>query len=73
MENEDNDEPSYLFWREGFEGSCRGGIFMRSMGVGRFVKECEDKGYVMAGVRFDQSNNCEFLFKKPGDGEGNGE
>lgn len=70
MENEDNNEPSYIFWRDNCDGEFRGGMFFRSMGIGKFIKDCENKGYVMAGVKFDQSNNCEFIFKKPESDDG---
>jgi len=64
MSCDGEDGPSYVFWRDGFEGEARGGMFYRSMGIGRFIADCESKGYTMAAVRFDQSNNCEFIFVK---------
>jgi hypothetical protein len=63
---EGDDGPRYLFWRDGFEGEAQGGMFYRSMKIGTFIADCEAKGYTMAGVVFDGSNNCEFLFVAPG-------
>jgi hypothetical protein len=39
-----------------------GGIFYRTMGLGRFIKDCEEKGYHIVGIRLDEENNGELLF-----------
>jgi len=41
------------------------GMFYRSMGMGRFIKDVEGKGFKIFGIVFDEENNCEFIFMKP--------
>lgn len=57
----------YIYWRDDMPTDIKvqGGMYYRSMGVGKFIVACENKGYKMVGVKFDESNNCEFLFIKP--------
>lgn len=57
----------YTYWREEAlkDGETQDGIYYRSMGIGKFIKECEDKGYKMLGIKFDDSNTCEFFFIPP--------
>jgi hypothetical protein len=57
----------YIYWRDDApeEAPIQGGMFFRSMKMGKFIKECEDKGYKMMGIKFDESNNCEFIFIPP--------
>ncbi len=40
----------------------QGGLFLRTMSLGRFIKECEEKGYQIVGIRVDESNEGELLF-----------
>jgi hypothetical protein len=40
------------------------GMFYRTMKLGTFVKDCEEKGFHIVGLRVDESNNGEFLFVK---------
>lgn len=53
-----------IFWT----GDCpqgvplTGGLFYRTMKMGQFIKECEEKGYHIVGLRVDESNNGEFIF-----------
>lgn len=59
----------YTFWKEEAqeESDIQDGMYYRAMGIGKFIKECEDKGYKMLGIKFDESNNCEFFFISPED------
>ena len=57
----------YIYWRDDCPSRCllQEGMMYRSMKIGKFIKECEDKGYKMMGIKFDESNNCEFIFIPP--------
>jgi hypothetical protein len=59
--NEDK-EWSKIFWDPKFEGDCRGGLYFRSMKLGQFIKETEEKGFKIVGIKFDESNNCDIIF-----------
>lgn len=37
------------------------GLFFRTMGLGRFIEECEQKGCHIVGIRVDGSNNGELI------------
>lgn len=56
----------YIYWRDDAPKDIpiQDGMYYRSMTVGKFIKDCEDKGYKMVGVKFDETNNCEFMFIK---------
>ena len=58
MNKNDN---TMLFWNENSNGGY-GGIYFRSMGIGKFIQETREKGFNVVGIRFDpKSNNCELL------------
>ena len=59
----------YIYWRDDApkETTIQCGMYYRTMGTGKFIKDCEDKGYKMVGVKFDESNSCEFIFIPPKD------
>jgi hypothetical protein len=42
----------------------QGGMFYRTMGLGKFIQECESKGYKILGIRLDETNNGELLWTK---------
>lgn len=44
--------------------TIHGGLFYRTMKLGRFIKDCEEKGYFIVGLRVNESNNGELLFIK---------
>ena len=48
----------------------RGGMFYRTMKLGQFIKETEEKGYRIVGLRVDEGNNGELIFIPP---EGSGD
>jgi len=60
-------EKEYIYLRNDApkDVEIQGGMYYRSMGIGKFIKDCEDKGYTIVGVKFDESNNCEFIFIPP--------
>jgi hypothetical protein len=64
---QESNEWSKIFWDDAFEGSAKGGMHFRSMKLGKFIKDTEDKGYIIAGIKFDESNNCELLFAEQSD------
>ena len=57
----------YIYWRDDAPKNVplNGGMFYRCMGIGKFIKETEKKGYMLVGIKFDESNNCEFIFIPP--------
>jgi hypothetical protein len=56
-----------IFWDDAapIGKDIRGGMFYRTMGLGRFIKECEDKGYTILGIRLTEENNGELMFIPP--------
>lgn len=57
--------PSFLFVRDDYKAGekLQSGLFLRSMSIGRAVKDYEEKGCRVVAIRFDQSNNCECIFE----------
>ena len=60
-------DKEYIYWRDDApkDTKIQGGMYYRSMNIGKFIIDCEDKGYKMVGIKFDNSNNCEFIFIPP--------
>ena len=57
-----------IFWKEGFEGDCKGGIMFRAFDLNKFIKLIEVKGDNVIGIKFDNSNNIELIIEeKEGD------
>ena len=57
-----------IFWKEGFEGNCKGGIMFRAFDLNKFIKLIEVKGDNVIGIKFDNSNNIELIIEeKEGD------
>jgi hypothetical protein len=56
-----------IFWDDDIPKNIdlHGGMFYRSMKMGEFIKNCEEKGYKICGIRLDETNNCEFIFIPP--------
>lgn len=51
-----------IFFLDGYEGpGAYGGIFYRSMKLGKFIKDCKDKGFDIVGIKLDESNKCELI------------
>tara|TARA_R110000868_G_scaffold372873_1_gene636728 strand:- start:316 stop:492 length:177 start_codon:yes stop_codon:yes gene_type:complete len=53
-----------IFWKDGFDGEVKGGIFFRSFDVNAFIKKIEEEhGNEVVGVKFE-GNNLELIIKK---------
>ena len=55
-----------IFWKDGFDGECRGGIFTRAVDLKRFLELVEananGNGGEVVGLRFSD-NNLEIIVK----------
>ena len=52
-----------VFWKEGYDGAAKGGIFFRSYNLNKFLTLLElEKNEEIVGIRFDE-NNIEILVK----------
>ena len=55
-----------VFWKDGFEGEGRGGIFTRAVDLKKFLELVEanenENGGEVVGLRFDD-NNLEIIIK----------
>ena len=54
---------SKIFWKEGFEGKCMGGIMFRSFDLNKFIKKVEEEGTEVIGIKFE-GNNLELIIKQ---------
>jgi hypothetical protein len=54
---------SKIFWKEGFEGKCMGGIMFRSFDLNEFIKKVEERKGEVIGIKFE-GNNLELIVKK---------
>lgn len=52
----------YFFIEDYPDEEVQRGMFYRTMKLGTFIKDCEEKGYHIVGIRLDESNNGELLF-----------
>jgi hypothetical protein len=56
-----------IFWKDGFAGECRGGIFTRAVDLKKFLELVEanesGNGGEVVGLRFSD-NNLELIVKK---------
>ena len=56
-----------IFWKDGFEGECQGGIFVRAVELKKFMELVEanenENGGEIVGLKFD-GNNLEIIIKK---------
>ena len=52
------------FWKDGYEGVARGGIFIRAVELKKFLHQIEESetGGEIVGLRFDD-NNLEVIVK----------
>jgi len=62
MENELN---TGVFWLDGFEGNARGGFFLRSFDLNKFIKKVEESenGGKVVGLKFE-GNNVELIVEE---------
>ena len=52
-----------IFWKDGWEGEAKGGIYFRAFDLNKFINNLEIKGESVVGIKFDDSNNIEFITK----------
>ena len=46
-----------IFWKEGFEGKCVGGLMFRSFDLNQFIKKVENEdGLEVIAVKFEDNN-----------------
>ena len=50
-----------VFWKDGFDGNAKGGIFFRSFDLNKFIKKVEGTEELV-GIKFD-GNNVELIVK----------
>ena len=60
-----------IFWKDGFEGECRGGLYFRAFDMMKFVNRVQSEGQEIVAIKFDDSNNLEFIVGKMKEEEGN--
>jgi hypothetical protein len=53
-----------IFWKDGFNGQAKGGIFTRAVDLKKFMElvEASETGGEVVGLRFDD-NNLELIVK----------
>lgn len=49
-----------VFWKEGFEGDAKGGVFFRSFDLNKFIEKVESSDEEIVGIKFD-GNNLELI------------
>ena len=52
-----------IFWKDNFHGEGKGGLIYRAFDLNKFVTKIEELGDEIVGIRFDDSNNIEFITK----------
>jgi hypothetical protein len=53
-----------IFWKDGFEGECNGGLYFRAFDMMKFVNRVQSEGQEIVAIKFDDSNNLEFIVGK---------
>jgi hypothetical protein len=52
-----------VFWKDGFDdGEAKGGIFVRSIDLKKFIEKVEADGTEVVGIKFED-NNLEIITK----------
>ena len=52
-----------VFWKDGFDdGEAKGGIFVRSIDLKKFIEKVEADGTEVVGIKFED-NNIEIITK----------
>ncbi len=49
-----------VFWKEGFEGEAKGGMFFRSFDLNKFLEKVESGDEEVVGIKFE-GNNLELI------------
>ena len=53
-----------IFWKDGFDGEAKGGIYFRSFDLNKFIEKVEiEEGKEVVGIQFE-GNNLELITKK---------
>jgi hypothetical protein len=54
-----------IFWKDGFNGECKGGIHFRAFDLNKFIKKVEvsEQDVEVVGIKF-KGNNLELIIKK---------
>ena len=52
-----------IFWKDDFEGNCKGGLMFRAFDLNKFIDNLEIKGENVVGIKFDDSNNIELIIE----------
>ena len=52
-----------VFWKDGFDGTAKGGLHFRSFDLNQFIKKVEEDGTEVVGIKFE-GNNLELIVKK---------
>ena len=60
-----------IFWKEGFEGEAHGGLMFRAFDMMKFVNRVQSEGQEIVAIKFDDSNNLEFIVGKKKVEQGN--
>ena len=45
-----------VFWKEGFEGEAKGGMFFRSFDLNKFLEKVESGDEEVVGIKFEDNN-----------------
>ena len=53
-----------IFWKDGWEGEAKGGIYFRAFDLNKFINNLEIKGESVVGIKFDDSNNIELIIEE---------
>ena len=49
-----------VFWKKGFDGEAKGGVFFRSFDLNKFIERVESSDEEVVGIRFE-GNNLELI------------
>lgn len=65
----EDEERTKIFWTDDCPeyAYIKGGLFFRTMGLGKFIDRVEQDGYKVVGIKVDDSNECELLTIKKED------
>lgn len=45
-----------VFWKDGFDGEAKGGVFFRSFDLNKFIEKVESNDEEVVGIRFEDNN-----------------
>ena len=53
-----------IFWKDGWNGTAKGGLMFRAFDLNKFINNLEIKGESVVGIKFDDSNNIELIIEE---------